>query len=108
MKVITDPENANNKVLQVIPKFYSFCPVFTVDLEKLTGISAKKLGDYKGIRVKVRVVSDASRHVGIESTHSLAKQARLIKNMHLTHIPHRAMPFQMRKSIINSIIQRVW
>lgn len=36
MKVITDPENANNKVLQVIPKFYSFCPVFTVDLEKLT------------------------------------------------------------------------
>ena len=58
-------ENANNKVLQVIPKFYSFCPVFTVDLEKLTGISAKKLGDYKGIRVKVRVVSDASRHVGI-------------------------------------------
>ena len=65
MKVITDPENANNKVLQVIPKFYSFCPVFTVDLEKLTGISAKKLGDYKGIRVKVRVVSDASRHVGI-------------------------------------------
>lgn len=36
MKVITDPENANNKVLQIIPKFYSFCPVFTVDLEKLT------------------------------------------------------------------------
>ena len=31
----------------------------------MTGISAKKLGDYKGIRVKVRVVSDASRHVGI-------------------------------------------
>lgn len=108
MKVITDPENANNKVLQVIPKFYSFCPVFTVDLEKLTGISAKKLGDYKGILRKSRVVSDASRHVGIGTTHSLAKQAHDIKNMHLTHIPHRAMPFQMRKSIINSIIQRVW
>lgn len=65
MKVIADPENAGNKLLQVIPKFYSFCPVFTVDLAKLTGNAAKKLGDYKGIRVKVRVVSDASRHVGI-------------------------------------------
>lgn len=65
MKIVKDPKNANNKVLQVIPKFYSFCPVFTVDLAKLTGNTAKKLGDYKGIRVKVRVVSDASRHVGI-------------------------------------------
>lgn len=65
MKVIADPENPNNKVLQVIPKFYSFCPVFTVDLAKLTGDATKKLGNYKGIRVKVRVVSDASRHVGI-------------------------------------------
>ncbi len=65
MKVIKDPENPNNKVLQVIPKFYSFCPVFTVDLARLTGVAGKKLGDYKGIRVKVRVVSDASRHVGI-------------------------------------------
>lgn len=108
MKVITDPENANNKVLQVIPKFYSFCPVFTVDLEKLTGISAKKLGDYKGIRVKVRVVSDASRHVGIGINSFFGKAGTINKNMHLTHIPHRAMPFQMRKSIINSIIQRVW
>ncbi len=94
MKVITDPENANNKVLQVIPKFYSFARYLPLTLKKLTGISAKKLGDYKGIRVKVRVVSDASRHVELESTHSLAKQARLIKNMHLTHIPHRAMPFK--------------
>lgn len=65
MRVVKDPENANNKVLQVVPKFYSFCPVFTVDLAKLTGDTTKKLGDYKGIRVKIRVVSDASRHVGI-------------------------------------------
>lgn len=65
MKVVKDPENANNKVLQIIPKFYSFAPVFTVDLAKLTGVPTKKLGDYKGIRVKVRVVSDAGRHVGI-------------------------------------------
>lgn len=65
MKVVADPENAGNKVLQVKPKFYSFCPVFTVDLEKLTGVPAKKLGEYAGIRVKIRVVSDASCHVGI-------------------------------------------
>lgn len=65
MKVVTDPENPNNKVLQIIPKFYSFCPIFTVDLAKLTGDGSKKLEQYKGIRVKVRVVSDASRHVGI-------------------------------------------
>lgn len=65
MKVVADPENPNNKVLQVIPKFYSFCPVFTVDLAKLTGDAGKKLEQYKGIRVKVRVVSDATRHVGI-------------------------------------------
>lgn len=65
MKVVADPENPNNKVLQMIPKFYSFCPVFTVDLAKLTGDATKKLGNYKGIRVKIRVVSDASRHVGI-------------------------------------------
>lgn len=65
MKVVADPENPQNKVLQVKPKFYSFCPVFTVDLAKLTGVPTKKLGDYKGIRVKVRVVSDATCHVGI-------------------------------------------
>lgn len=65
MKVVTDPENKNNKVLQVKPKFYSFCPVFTVDLSKLAGQTGKKLGDYAGIRVKVRVVSDATCHVGI-------------------------------------------
>lgn len=65
MKVVTDPENKTNKVLQVKPKFYSFCPVFTVDLSKLTGVTDKILGDYAGIRVKVRVVSDASCHVGI-------------------------------------------
>lgn len=65
MKVVADPENPNNKVLQVVPKFYSFCPVFTVDLAKLTGDATKKLEQYKGIRVRVRVVSDASRHVGI-------------------------------------------
>lgn len=67
MKVVTDPENAANKVLQVKPRFYSFCPVFTVDLAKLTGIPAKKLGDYAGIRAKIRVVSDASSHVGIKT-----------------------------------------
>lgn len=66
MKVITDPENSKNKVLQIKPKFYSFCPVFTVDLAKLTGITTKKLGNYAGIRVKLRVVSDATSHVGIE------------------------------------------
>lgn len=65
MKVVADPENPANKVLQVKPKFYSFCPVFTVDLAKLTGDSAKKLGDYAGVRVKIRVVSDASCHAGI-------------------------------------------
>lgn len=65
MKVVADPENAANKVLQVKPKFYSFCPVFTVDLAKLTGVQTKKLGEYAGIRVKLRVVSDASSHVGI-------------------------------------------
>ncbi len=65
MQVVTDPENPENKVLKVVPKFYSFAPVFTVDLEKLTGETGKKLGDYKGITVKIRVVSDASRHVGI-------------------------------------------
>ncbi|MCH5252065.1 MAG: Ig-like domain-containing protein [Lachnospiraceae bacterium] len=65
MKVVVDPENPNNKVLQVKPKFYSYAPVFTVDLTKLTGLSTKKLGDYAGVRVKIRVVSDASCHVGI-------------------------------------------
>ncbi len=65
MKVVADPENPSNKVLQVKPKFYSFCPVFTVDLSKLPGMSGRKLGDFAGIHVKVRVVSDASCHVGI-------------------------------------------
>ena len=64
MQVVADPEDPSNKVLKVVPKFYSFCPVFTVNLEKLTG-AAGKLGDYAGIRVRVRVVSDATRHVGI-------------------------------------------
>lgn len=65
MKVVTDPENPSNKVLEVKPMFYSFCPVFTVDLAKLTGIPTKKLGDYYGIRAKIRVISDASSHVGV-------------------------------------------
>lgn len=65
MKVVVDPENTKNKVLEVKPKFYSFAPVFTVDLAKLTGVSEKKLGDYAGVRVKIRVISDAGCHVGI-------------------------------------------
>lgn len=65
MQVVADPENAGNKVLKVVPRFYSFCPVFTVDLAKLTGLSEKKLGEYAGVRVKIRVVSDASCHTGI-------------------------------------------
>ncbi len=65
MKVVTDPENPSNKLLQVKPKFYSFAPVLTVDLAKLTGVSAKKLGDYSGVRAKLRVVSDSSAHLGI-------------------------------------------
>lgn len=79
MKVVKDPENPNNKVLQVIPKFYSFCPVFTVNLANLTGDTAKKLGDYKGIRVKVRVVSDASRHVGIGINAFFGKEGTINK-----------------------------
>ncbi len=79
MKVIKDPEDSSNQVLQVIPKFYSFCPVFTVYLEKLTGVSSKKLGDYKGIRVKVRVVSDASRHVGIGINAFFGKEGTINK-----------------------------
>lgn len=79
MKVVTDPENPNNKVLQVIPKFYSFCPVFTVDLAKLTGDAGKKLEQYKGIRVKVRVVSDASRHVGININSFFGKAGTINK-----------------------------
>lgn len=79
MKVVKDPENPNNKVLQVIPKFYSFCPVFTVNLASLTGDASKKLGDYKGIRVKVRVVSDASRHVGIGINAFFGKEGTINK-----------------------------
>ena len=79
MRVVKDPENANNKVLQVIPKFYSFCPVFTVNLAQLTGDANKKLGNYKGIRVKVRVVSDASRHVGIGLNSFFAKEGTINK-----------------------------
>lgn len=79
MKVVKDPENPDNKVLQVIPKFYSFCPVFTVNLASLTGDAAKKLGDYKGIRVKVRVVSDASRHVGIGINAFFGKEGTINK-----------------------------
>lgn len=79
MKVVKDPENPNNKVLQVIPKFYSFCPVFTVNLAALTGDASRKLGDYKGIRVKVRVVSDASRHVGIGINAFFGKEGTINK-----------------------------
>lgn len=66
MKVVADPENKKNKVLQVKPRFYSYAPVFTVDLSGMEGMEDKKLGDFAGIRVKVRVVSDASCHVGIK------------------------------------------
>lgn len=79
MKVVTDPENAANKVLQVKPRFYSFCPVFTVDLAKLTGVPAKKLGDYAGIRAKIRVVSDASSHVGIATGSFFGKAGTINK-----------------------------
>ena len=65
MKVVADPENPSNKVLQVKPKFYSFAPVLTVDLAKLTGDATQTLANYSGVRAKLRVVSDASTHVGI-------------------------------------------
>jgi hypothetical protein len=66
MKVVTDPENPSNKLLQIKPKFYSFAPVLTVDLAKLTGNSSIRLANYSGVRAKLRVVSDADSHVGVE------------------------------------------
>ncbi len=69
MTVVQDPENPENKCLQV--KFdgtgasYDFAPVFGVDLSKLsdsTGKSAegKTLGNYTGINADVRVVGNDS------------------------------------------------
>lgn len=65
MKVVTDPENSSNKLLQVKPRFYSFAPVLSIDLAKIAGAAGKKLDNYSGVRAKIRVVSDASAHVSI-------------------------------------------
>ncbi len=69
MTVVTDPENPNNKCLEVkldgTDAAYDFAPVFNVDVSKLTdneGKSAagKTLGSYTGIRADLRVVGDDS------------------------------------------------
>lgn len=69
MTVITDPENPDNKCLEIKmdgpDKAFDFAPVFSVDTANLKdseGVSAagKKLGDYTTIRADWRVVGNAS------------------------------------------------
>ncbi len=64
MTVVADPENPENKCLQIKytgPDAYDYAPVFGVDISKLkdsTGKSAegKTLGSYTGIKMDSRVV----------------------------------------------------
>lgn len=64
MTVVTDPEDANNKCLQIKytgPDAYDFAPVFNVDLEKLkdslgNSAAGKTLKNYTGVKMNARVV----------------------------------------------------
>lgn len=64
MTVVTDPENAENKCLQIKytgPDAYDFAPVFSVDIDKLKDSlgnpsAGKKLSSYTGVKLSARVV----------------------------------------------------
>lgn len=67
MTVVTDPLNPNNKVLKVAyngpDQAFDFAPYFNVDLSKIPNAKAT-LGNYKGVKFKVRVVSSNIADVG--------------------------------------------
>ena len=64
MTVVTDPENAENKCLQIKytgPDAYDFAPVFSVDIDQLKDSlgnpsAGKKLSSYTGVKLSARVV----------------------------------------------------
>ncbi|MCM1245735.1 MAG: Ig-like domain-containing protein, partial [Roseburia sp.] len=64
MKVVQDPENAENKCLEIDYTYgdtqaYDFAPVFTVDLSKLAECDAStKLSKFVGVRFNCRVVAN--------------------------------------------------
>ena len=68
MTVVTDPEDPNNKVLEV--KFdgpeeaYDFAPVFNVDLAKLKDTAGKTLGSFSGVKIDARVVGTDLADIG--------------------------------------------
>ena len=67
MTVVTDPLNPNNKVLKIAyngpDQAFDFAPYFNVDLSKIPNAKAT-LGNYKGVKFKVRVVSSNIADVG--------------------------------------------
>ena len=68
MTVVADPEDPNNKVLEV--KFdgpeeaYDFAPVFNVDLAKLKDTAGKTLGSFSGVKIDARVVGTDLADIG--------------------------------------------
>lgn len=64
MTVVTDPEDPNNKCLQIKytgPDAYDFAPVFSVDIDQLkdslgNSAAGKKLSSYTGVKLSARVV----------------------------------------------------
>ena len=69
MIVVQDPENAENKCLQVVmdgtDNAYDFAPALTVDLSQLkdsdgNSTAGKTLGNYTGIKIDARVVGNDS------------------------------------------------
>ena len=64
MTVVTDPEDPKNKCLEIkldgTDAAYDFAPIFSVDLSSVKGAETKKLGDFSGIGMDLRVVTTSS------------------------------------------------
>lgn len=64
MKVVKDPENPDNKCLEVnlngAATAYDFAPIFNIDLAKLKDTTGKTLGSFSGASADLRVVANTS------------------------------------------------
>lgn len=76
MTVVADPEDPNNKVLEIkydgTDQAFDFCPVLSVDLEKLkdkdgNSAAGKTLGSYSGVKLNARIVGTAGSNTNYKT-----------------------------------------
>ncbi|WP_026834505.1 Ig-like domain-containing protein [Eubacterium xylanophilum] len=89
MTVVTDPENAKNKVLQIKydgeEQAFDYAPVFDVDLSKLkdqegASTASKTLGSYSGVRLDARVVGTGGSYTRYKRIYCYFDKAGNIKS----------------------------